>query len=106
MAELALYGKFVQVPQTYFYRRMDPDTATKLKSAEEVLKHYDPELKNLMLFQNWKMHIEMWKAVWRAPVTRIEKACLYRYLLRRLAWSRRDLIGDITQSFRKLAHID
>ncbi|MGH8643652.1 MAG: glycosyltransferase family 2 protein [Gammaproteobacteria bacterium] len=68
MAELALYGKFYEVPNYLFFRRMDPKTATKLKNHVEVWRHYDPELEDPMLFQNWKLLAEYIAAGWRAPL--------------------------------------
>lgn len=100
MSELALYGKFFEVPEYLFYRRMDEESATKLKSEEEVLKHYDPELKNPMLFQNWKINLEYIKAVSRAPLELSERACLAKRIFRQLLWSKGDLAKDFVQAWR------
>lgn len=101
MAEMSLYGKFVEIPQYYFYRRMDPKTATKLKNATEVLRHYDPDLKNLMLFPTWKINLEYWKGVFRAPISMAEKICLYRYLFRHFIWARYKLWEDVRIAMKK-----
>ena len=42
MAEVALFGKFVELPEVMFYRRMDAKSATAKKSDEEVLRHHNP----------------------------------------------------------------
>jgi glycosyltransferase involved in cell wall biosynthesis len=101
MAELALYGKFYEVDGSYYYRRMDEKTATHLKSADEVLKHYDPDMKNLMLFQEWKLQYEYFTAIRRAPITAAEKKCVYRYFFKQLRWHRNELIGDFAEMFKK-----
>ncbi len=104
MAELALRGKFYEVPNSYFYRRMDEKTATHLKSAEEVVKHYDPEMKNLMLFQTFKLQYAYLKGIKRTPLRLREKKCLYRYYFKQLRWSRNKLANDLREMLQKYYH--
>ena len=104
MSELTLYGKFFEVPEYLFYRRMDEESATKLKSEEEVLKHYDPELKNPMLFQNWKINLEYIKAIGRAPLGFSEKACLAKRIFRQLVWTRGEFAQDVVQAWKSRFH--
>lgn len=100
MAEVAMHGKFIEIPDYLFYRRMDEQTATKLKSEEEVLKHYDPDLKNPMLFQNWKIHFEYLSAATRAPVPVSERLCLMKCMLKQIVWDRAPLATDVIQAVR------
>ncbi len=100
MAEVAMHGKFVEIPDYLFYRRMDEQTATKLKSEEEVLKHYDPDLKNPMLFQNWKIHFEYLSAALRAPVSVSERLCLVKCMLKQIVWDRAPLATDVIEAVR------
>ncbi len=100
MGELALHGKFVELSDYLFYRRMDKETATKLKSDKEVLKHYDPQMKNPMAMQSWKMHREYFAAVARVPMDREQKWCAYGMLVRRLFWDRADLLRELIQVAR------
>ena len=104
MAELVLRGKFYQVKDTYYYRRMDEKTATALKSDEEVLKHYFPNLNKLMLFQNWKLYAEYYAAIKRAPISANEKRCVMRIYYRMLRWHRNDLFNDIIVAIKKSAY--
>lgn len=102
MAELALHGKFREVPDYLFIRRMDPASATRLKDDAEVRKHYDPDQERLMVFQYWRVHKEYFRAVWRTSLPRAEKLCLYRYLARRLLWDRGHLAEDVWESLKAL----
>lgn len=104
MAELALYGKIIEYPEFLFYRRMDEKTATKLKSAEEVLRHYDPELKNPMLFQEWKAMREYFAAVARSELPLRQKITAYSRLIRRVRWRRNALGADVLQAIRRSVH--
>lgn len=101
MAELALYGKILEYPEFLFYRRMDEKTATKLKSAEELLRHYDPQLKNPMLFQEWKVMREYFAAVVRSELPLRQKITAYSGLIRRVRWRRNALGADVLQAIRR-----
>lgn len=102
MAELALYGKIAEHPEFLFYRRMDEKTATKLKSAEEVLRHYDPQLKNPMLFQSWKEMLGYFAAVARSPLPLHHKFAAYGRLMRRVNWRRNHLAADIVEAIGRM----
>ena len=95
MGELSLYGKYVEIPEYLFYRRMDEATATKLKSSEEVIKHYLPEGKSHMLLQNWKMHFGYVAAVFRAPIPFLERLCALRLVIKRMKWDRIELFNEV-----------
>jgi glycosyltransferase involved in cell wall biosynthesis len=95
MAEVALYGKFVELPEFLFYRRMDPESATAKKSAQEILRHYDPKLRRRMLFQTWKLNHAYLSGVWRAPLPLSEKMCLYRHMAKRIIWDREKLAREL-----------
>lgn len=95
MAELALHGKFVEIPEYLFYRRMDPEAATRLKSQKEVLRHYDPSLKRRMQFQNWKIDWEYFRAVARTTLPLGTKLRLYGFLGRVVLWDRGKLADDV-----------
>ncbi|MGH8615564.1 MAG: glycosyltransferase family 2 protein [Gammaproteobacteria bacterium] len=102
MAELALYGKFYEVPKYLFFRRMDVNTATKLKNEVEVLRHYDPDLKDPMLFQNWKLLAGYFAAGWRAPLSLSQRMQMLGLQARMLAWSRRSLLDDLRVATKEL----
>lgn len=95
MAELALHGKFIEVPEFLFYRRMTPDTTTGMKSETELIDYYDPERQRRFVWQHWKLNLGFWSAVWRTPLPMREKLCLYLSLSKRLWWARNKLIDDI-----------
>ena len=80
MNEVTLYGKFVEVHEFMFFRRMDRYSATAMQSREEVIRYYDPEQRRRMRFQRWKRYRGRLSAVVRAPLPVSEKVCLYRFL--------------------------
>ena len=97
MAELALHGKFTEVPDFLFFRRMDPSSATSLRSRQDIIRHYDPR-RTSMVLQRWRFHLGCLSAVVRTPVPAREKACLYRFLWRRFLRDRGYLARDLREA--------
>ncbi|HEX9812422.1 MAG TPA: glycosyltransferase family A protein [Burkholderiales bacterium] len=102
MAEVALYGKFVEVPEYLYYRRMDPRTSTALRSGTELLAFYDPKRKNPMMFQQWKMNFARFGAVWRASLPLDERVRLAAYIGRCVVWNRHRLADDVGAAIKYL----
>jgi glycosyltransferase involved in cell wall biosynthesis len=98
MAELTLHGKFVEVPEFLFFRRMDASSATPMRNRSAVHRLYDPELKRRMRFQRWKFHRACFWAVWRTPLRIREKLCLYRFLWRRFFQDRGYLARELREA--------
>lgn len=98
IAELSLYGKFYEIPEYLFYRRMDPESATKLKSMEQIWRYYDPEGKKRMVFQNWKYYLGLLGPALKAPIPLREKQQVAMHVLQRAIWARKSLGQDIKNS--------
>ena len=103
MAEVALHGKLAEVPEFLFFRRMDEKTATRLKSEEEVVEHYDPSKRSMMLFQRWRLHLGYLGATLRAPLSAGERACVLSKVLRNARWDRWHLATEIWEAARKVS---
>lgn len=101
---LALLGKFVEVPEYLFYRRMSPETATRLRSDEDVTRHFHPGHGAESLFQSWRIQFGWSNTLVTAPITATEKLRLLPWLLRGWYWERRALIDDLFEAGRYLAH--
>jgi glycosyltransferase involved in cell wall biosynthesis len=95
VAELALHGKFVELPERMFYRRMTADTSTKMSGTERARAYHDPKGHGRMLFQHWKLGFGYFGAAARAPLGARERVCVYLRVFRDLIWSRRRLAADI-----------
>jgi glycosyltransferase involved in cell wall biosynthesis len=102
MAELALHGKIAEVPEFLYYRRVDEETATAHKSAEEVAAHYNPGTRRAPLFSQWRIHGHYFGAAWRAPVSGGTKLRVCEYAVRSLFWKRGALFEDLRHGVRRL----
>ena len=98
MAELSLYGKFVEVPEPMLYRAMDKNTASRYHTANDVIRMYDPGGERSALFQSWRFHMDRFAIVQRAPLPAGTKLRLYRRILQMMAWDRRSLFDDMAEA--------
>lgn len=99
MCELALMGKFILVDEHLFFRRMAPETATKLKSKREIEQHLDPSTRELK-WQHWQLHLGLLRATRFAKFPSRSWFAVANYGLRALFWSRRGLALDAWRSMR------
>ena len=100
MAHLALLGKFAQVPEPLFFRRMEPQSATRLMSADAVRRHHYPRPDARALFQSWRLRADWFRVVLAAPVPIAEKRRAFAYAARTCYHHWRDLVQD----FREAVH--
>jgi hypothetical protein len=99
MCELALMGKFVLVNEHLFFRRMDAETATKLKTDRGIQEHL-VAMGRPLRWQCWRYHAGLLRATRFAgfPAGSWFSAALYA--LRSMFWSRRRLALDAWYSLR------
>jgi glycosyltransferase involved in cell wall biosynthesis len=97
MAELSLLGKFVEVPDRLFVRRLTPETTGILmgRAAARPEVGYPGQPDNL---QRLRLHSYRFVTTLRSPISLYEKLCVWLYLLRRVAWLRH-------RALRKLARL-
>jgi glycosyltransferase involved in cell wall biosynthesis len=108
LAELTLYGKFWEVPEFLFYRRLHPGAWSSCKDVSKQLEFYDPKIKHRIAMTNWRHLWANFRAVKRAPLDIAEKMRLRRYLVRVGIWRRRDLLTElystVGQTIRRGVH--
>jgi hypothetical protein len=95
MAELVLHGKFVELPEQLFFRRMLPGASTKYKNEDELIDCFDPVRRKPLLFQHWKLHWGYCAAGTRPPLAARVRVGVYADLLRRVFWARKNLARDV-----------
>jgi glycosyltransferase involved in cell wall biosynthesis len=99
VAELALRGKFVEIPERLFVRRLDPETTGILMSpsrARPSLGYPGPP----DTWQRVRLHSYRFVTALRAPIAPYEKARVCLYLLRRVAWLRHRVLRKALQLAR------
>jgi glycosyltransferase involved in cell wall biosynthesis len=102
MAEVALHGQIAEVPEYLFFRRMDRNSATKLRNEAELAEFYNPQGRGMPLFSLWRFFGHLAGAIWRAPVPVSSKWALYSYVVRSMIWKRHHLQAEIRAGSRWL----
>lgn len=104
IAELTLYGKFVQLKEPLFYRRISPNTAAFLFNEEEFRNFFYPsgclEVKYLL----FRQHLEYLKGIYRSPISLLEKINLYKFSLHRIYWDKKSLFTELIK-FLRINHL-
>jgi glycosyltransferase involved in cell wall biosynthesis len=95
VAEMSLYGKFYEIQDAFFYRRMHEEAASALKSSEEVMKVYDPARRSGFFAREWVHLGAHLLSVARAPIQTTEKVQVYWFMLRRAIWQRQTLGSEL-----------
>jgi glycosyltransferase involved in cell wall biosynthesis len=101
--ELALYGKFYEVPEHLFYRRMHEGAASAMKSEKDVMALYDPKKREKLFLYYWVHLGANLKSVARAPISLTEKLRTYEIQARWVLWGRRAYINEIGMAARHAA---
>lgn len=95
IVELSLYGKFVELPQHLFNRRIHPEASSwDQKDVKRQINFWDPSKRKLIL-QTWRSFYEYFKAVHRAPIPFADKKQLCIYLLKRAYWRKSFMLGEV-----------
>jgi glycosyltransferase involved in cell wall biosynthesis len=98
MFALVVSGKYVELPEFLFQRRMDAETATVFRysrtTADEYIhgKNLDRRGDN---YVNLNYFYDCFRFVSKANVSLGEKVRLCRSLLTRARWSRRELVSEL-----------
>jgi len=96
IAEMALYGKFCEIPDAFFYRRMHEEAAsTALKDNTALMAFYDPRTRGKLFLRYWVHLGANIKSVWRAPIPFPEKLRIYGFEGRRMVWGRKEYAGEL-----------
>jgi glycosyltransferase involved in cell wall biosynthesis len=102
LAELALHGRFVELPETLFFRRMFEQSTVKYPSLYERMEMFRPGEVSRWPFPNWELFLGHLAAIHRAPLSMTERVQCY---LRMNIWLKRwgkNLWSDITYHLARL----
>jgi glycosyltransferase involved in cell wall biosynthesis len=97
LAELTLYGKFVELPERLFFRRFHKDSGSwKRNDPAHEARTYHASSAARVRFPKWRAHLRFIGAVKSSPLPLKAKLRLYRFLLRRMRWDRQTLRSELT----------
>lgn len=97
IGEFTLYGKYYEIPEYLFNRRMHPGCSSwDRDDADKQREFWDPSQKSLSM-QTWRSMYEYFKAIYRVPIPLSEKRIAASHLLRRCYWRKKELSSEVFQ---------
>ena len=96
VAELALHGRFHEVPEVLFFRRMHADAYSSQTDPARLLEFYNPQDTRRVALFRWRHLQEYARAVGRAPLPLRDRVRLWPYLMRTAVWQRRLLARELS----------
>lgn len=100
MASMALLGKFVEIPEVLFYRRLH-ENAMSVNVDQLKYKTFWAASDAEFVLPAWRFELAGLKAIVRGPLPLGEKARLLSFSAKRLVWRRRELARDLVAFLRK-----
>lgn len=100
VAELSLAGKFHQIDEPLYYRRMEESAATIMMNQEELRQFWSAGSRSRMRFQEWREQAAYWSMLARSRLGIGDRLRLARLLTKRLYWDVPKLIKDAREAFR------
>jgi hypothetical protein len=104
LAELALYGRFVKIPECLFYRRAHPLQSTAIApDRRSRTVWFNPKKAGKFLFPHFRQFVEYHRAINRAPLSMQDRAWCRLEMLRWIKVNRSRLFSDIELTVRDVA---
>ena len=95
MGELALHGKFVEIPERLFYRRVHAAAFSAARDDDAHQTYFWSANAGQFTLPTRRRNMAVSKAIRRAPIEFDEKRRLAIYMLRRLYWGKRELVREL-----------
>lgn len=95
LVELAILGKFLEVPEPLYLRRMTRETATVHRSLEQIRKLYYPDEASKALWIQWPLHAGYLRAALRMPMPIRDRVRLTGFFMKMFYWGRGALWDEL-----------
>jgi glycosyltransferase involved in cell wall biosynthesis len=104
IAEMSLYGKFYEISDAFFYRRIHEGASSALTTLKDVMNFFDPCKPQDFFARTWVHLAANWWSVTRSPINLPEKVRIYGYMARQVVWSRQALTSELAGMVRHAIH--
>ena len=107
LGELALYGKFREIPQPLFLHRIHPQSSVGTYPVfRDRAAWFDPNLRGRLTLPAWRQYFQMLAGIGRAPLASMDRVACYWQALRwfkwRWRWMFRELFAETWHHVRQL----
>jgi glycosyltransferase involved in cell wall biosynthesis len=100
LGELALRGKFFEVPAPLFFRRIHSEASTHSSDASRLSEFFKSGRWQLPL---WSLYLDHARTILSSDLSTRDKAGCLRTLARRLLTGRRELLGELHLAWKSLS---
>lgn len=94
ISAVLLQGSFVRFSDELLLRRIEPSTATAVKSQEDLDEFFGAQAAELKKLPVWKLERQLFRELMGSPVGLASKFRGTAFLLRRLNWQRKSLLRE------------
>lgn len=94
MGELAMQGQVIEVPETLFFRRMHEQASSWNRKDVAVQQQFWQGRNAKFTMPSLKRELAYWRAIDRCDADLAERVRMKRLVLRRLIWSREDIVSE------------
>lgn len=103
LGELALRGRFYEIPECLFFARMHPQQSVKALPTNHLRTvWFDPGKEGRVVFPEWRIFFGCLSAVRNAPLSRYERTCCYRHMGRWIRNNWRRLVRDLITATKQI----
>lgn len=102
LAELAIHGKFHEIPQYLFYKRFHEKNV--YLDWRTRMAWFDPSIKGKIVFPWWMQFFDYFKTIKRSPISRYEQMRCYLFMFEWALRFGKNLTKDLLVAFYMLAH--
>jgi len=95
ICELSLYGKFIEIPEHLFSRRIHPDALSQNPEDEDLQKNFWDPAKKKLFMQTWRLIYERFRSVVRAPIPKQQKWKLLVHVSKIINRRKAELTGEL-----------
>jgi len=102
LIELTLYGRFFEIPEALFFRRMHADAYSSIQTLQGKQSFFDPKTCERIHLNHWRRIVERLVSVWRAPLTVPSQVYLSGILARSAVTARREFVLELMFGLREM----
>lgn len=101
LIDLCLYGRFFEIPEALFFRRMHAEAYSSLTTLKEQQAFFDPSTSGRIHLSHWKRLFVRLTSVWHAPLGVSSKLHLSYLLARGAVTARREFFKETTDAVQE-----
>jgi glycosyltransferase involved in cell wall biosynthesis len=99
LAEMALYGKYCEVPKYQYFRRFHSESSSwKRADQDQQARRFHAANVRRIAFNDWRFHWAFTSAVLRSPLGAAAKLKVLGILAKRMYWDREALFADLRRA--------